>query len=67
MAIEQAVGKWELKLRRAEFVVAQADRVNHVIKATDDLLANTGTVVSSESEGFFSNLHSTQQNSTGNT
>jgi len=27
------------------------------MKATDDLLANTGTVVSSESEGFFSNLH----------
>jgi hypothetical protein len=37
IAIEQAVGKWELELRRAEFVVAQADRVNHVIKATDDL------------------------------
>jgi hypothetical protein len=65
MALEQAVGKWELELKRAEFVVAQNDRANHVIKATDDLLANTGTVVSSESEGFFSNLHAPQQNSTG--
>jgi hypothetical protein len=37
----------------------------HVIKAMDDLLANTGTVVSSESEGFFSNLHAQQQNSAG--
>ena len=65
MAIEQAVGKWELELRRAEFVHGGNDRVNHVIKATDDLLANTGTVVSSESEGFFSNLHAPQQNSAG--
>ncbi len=63
MAIEQAVGKWELELKRAEFVVAPNDRVNHVIKATDDLLANTGGVVSSESAGFFSNLHSAQQES----
>jgi hypothetical protein len=65
MALEQAVGKWELEIRRAEFVLAPADRVEHVIKATDDLLANTGTVVSSESEGFFSNLHAQQQNSAG--
>ncbi len=65
MALEQAVGKWELELKPAEFVITQDDRVNHVIKATDDLLTNTGTVVSSESEGFFSNLHAAQQNSTG--
>jgi uncharacterized protein DUF4231 len=65
VAIEQAVGKWELELRRAEFVVAQNDRVNHVIKATDDLLTNTGAVVSSESEGFFSNLPAARQNSAG--
>ena len=65
MAIEQAVGKWELELKRAEFVVSQNDRVNHIIKATDDLLANTGTVVSSETEGFFSNLRGPQQNSAG--
>jgi hypothetical protein len=65
MALEQSVGKWELELKRAEFVIAQGERVNHVIKATDDLLTNTGTVVSSESEGFFSNLHAPQQNSTG--
>jgi hypothetical protein len=67
VAIEQAVGKWELELKRAEFVIGPSDRVNHAIKATDDLLANTGTVVSSESEGFFSNLHAPQQNSTGKT
>lgn len=65
MALEQAVGKWELELRRAEFVVVQKDRVDHVIKATDDLLANTGTVLSSESQGFFSNLPSVQQNNAG--
>jgi hypothetical protein len=65
VAIEQAVGKWELELKRAEFVVEPKDRIDHVIKATDDLLANTGTIVSSESEGFFSNLHATQQNSAG--
>jgi hypothetical protein len=67
MALEQAVGKWELELKRAEFVLPQNDRVNHVINATDDLLANTGTVVSSESEGFFSNLRAAQQNSAGKT
>lgn len=65
VALEQAVGKWELELKRAEFVVDQKDRLSHVIKATDDLLTNTGTIVSSESEGFFSNLHAAQQNSTG--
>jgi len=65
MALEQAVGKWELELKRAEFVLPSDERVIHVIKATDDLLANTGTVVSSESEGFFSNLHAQQQNSAG--
>ena len=65
MALEQSVGKWELELKRAEFVIAQGESVNHVMKATDHLLTNTGTVVSSESEGFFSSLHAPQQNSTG--
>jgi hypothetical protein len=65
VSIEQYVAKWELELARAQQVVPAGDRISHIYKATDDLLANAGSVVSSESQGFFSNLQSAQQNSTG--
>jgi hypothetical protein len=44
VAIEQAVGKWELELKPAEFVIGPSDRVNRAIKATTDLPANTGNL-----------------------
>jgi len=65
VSIEQFVAKWELELARAGQIVPAADGISHIYKATDDLLANAGGVVSSESQGFFSNLQSTPQNSTG--
>jgi hypothetical protein len=65
VSIEQYVAKWELELSRAQMLLPAPDRIDHVYKATDDLLANAGGVVSAESQGFFSNLQSAQQNSTG--
>ena len=61
------MAKWELELRRARLLVESNEQINHVCKATDDLRTNASSVVSSESEGFFSNLTSIQQNSTGKT
>lgn len=59
VAIEQHVAKWEMELASAEFIllVQNPDLAKrHVYQVTMELLANTGVVVSSESEGFFSTL-----------
>jgi hypothetical protein len=55
-AIEQYCAKWELELTNARLRISEDDRITHVYKATSDLLANVSNVVSSESEGFFSNM-----------
>ena len=64
VAIEQHVGKWELELANAEFILLVKNpelAKTHVYQATMDLLTNTGVVVSSESEGFFSALQVPQR------
>ncbi len=63
MALEQLCAKWKLELTNARLVLSPEERVKHVYKATDDLLTNARSVVSSESEGFFSGLQFPQQNS----
>jgi Protein of unknown function (DUF4231) len=63
MALEQHVAKWELELTNARLIIADDERLKHVYQATDDLLANARSVVSAESEGFFSALQFPQQNS----
>lgn len=64
IAIEQYCAKWELELTNARLRIAEDERISHVYKATSDLLTNVRNVVSSESEGFFSNLQFPQQDST---
>jgi hypothetical protein len=63
MALEQLCAKWKLELTNARLILSPEERVKHVYQATDDLLANARSVVSSESEGFFSGLQFPQQNS----
>jgi hypothetical protein len=63
MAIEQYCATWELELTNARLRIADDERITHVYKATSDLLVNVRNVVSSESEGFFSNLQFPQQDS----
>jgi hypothetical protein len=63
MTLEQHVAKWELELTNARLILSADDRVKHVYQATDDLLTNARSVVSAESEGFFSGLQFPQQNS----
>ncbi len=63
MALEQHVAKWELELTNARLILANDERLKHVYQATDDLLTNARSVVSAESEGFFSALQFPQQNS----
>jgi hypothetical protein len=65
VALEQHVAKWELELTNAQYVVPFAQRILHAYQATNDLLINARSVVSSESSGFFSGLQFPQQNSTG--
>jgi Protein of unknown function (DUF4231) len=62
-AIEQYCAKWELELTNARLRISEDERITHVYKATSDLLANVSNVVSSESEGFFSNLQFPHQDS----
>jgi hypothetical protein len=64
VALEQHCAKWELELTNARLILAPEDRVKHVYQATDDLLTNASSVVSSESEGFFSGLQFPRQDST---
>ena len=66
-SIEAYSAKWELELARAEVFVATADRIKHVYDATDDLIANTSRVISSETSDFFATLQPTQQNTAGTT
>jgi hypothetical protein len=63
MTLEQHVAKWELELTNARLVLVADERIKHVYQATDDLLMNARSVVSAESEGFFSGLQFPQQNS----
>ncbi len=63
MALEQLCAKWQLELTNARLILSPEERVKHVYQATDDLLTNARSVVSSESEGFFSGLRFPQQNS----
>jgi Protein of unknown function (DUF4231) len=66
-SIEAFLAKWELELARAKELVAPADRTKHVYDATDDLIANTSRVISSETQDFFNNLQPAQQNTAGKT
>jgi hypothetical protein len=66
-SIEAFLAKWELELARAKEFVAAADRTKHVYDATDDLIANTSRVISSETQDFFNNLQPAQQNTAGKT
>jgi hypothetical protein len=63
MTLEQHVAKWELELTNAQLILVADERIKHVYQATDDLLTNARSVVSAESEGFFSGLQFPQQNS----
>ena len=54
--LEQLIAKWELEIANARLVLPEAEKMRHVYLATDDLLANVRTALSSESEGFFSSL-----------
>jgi Protein of unknown function (DUF4231) len=67
VALEQHVAKWELELTNAQYVVPFDQRILHAYQATNDLLINARSVVSSESSGFFSGLQFPQQNSTSKT
>jgi Protein of unknown function (DUF4231) len=64
--LQKHVAKWELELTNARLLVPDDQRATHIYQATNDLLVNAGNVVSSESEGFFSNLQFPQQNTTTN-
>lgn len=66
-SIEAFLAKWELELARAKEFVSPADRTKHVYDATDDLIANTSRVISSETQDFFNNLQPAQQNTAGKT
>jgi hypothetical protein len=63
VALEQHVAKWELELANARLVLASDKRMAHVYATTDDLLTNVRSVVSSETEGFFSALQFPKQSS----
>jgi hypothetical protein len=56
MAIEQHCAKWELEIKNAELIQPPEERIQHLYKATSDLLANVAGVTSAETEGFFSAL-----------
>jgi hypothetical protein len=64
VAIEQYCAKWELELTNAHLQPEPAKRKRHVYLATSYLLTDVRNVVSSESEGFFSNLQFPQQDIT---
>lgn len=64
IAIEQYCAKWELELTNARLRLQPNEQIDHVYKATSDLLTNVGNVVSSASEGFFSNLQFPQPEDT---
>ena len=66
-AIEGYVAKWELELARAVELAASGDRIKHVYDATDDLIANTSKIISSETQDFFASLQPGQQNTAGRT
>jgi hypothetical protein len=63
VAIEQLCAKWELELINARLIIPEAGKIDHVYKATNDLLVNVQAVLSSESEEFFNTLQFPQQNS----
>jgi Protein of unknown function (DUF4231) len=63
IAIEQYCAKWELELTNARLKTSPEERIKHVYLATSYLLTNVSNVVSSESEGFFSNLQFPPQDS----
>ncbi len=67
MALGQSVAKWELELENARLLLGPQESVKHVYLATNDLLANARSVVSSESEGFFSGLQFPHQGSSQGT
>ena len=67
VTLEQHVAKWELELTNARLLLGPDERIKHVYQATDDLLTNARTVVSSESEGFFSALQFPQQSNSPKT
>lgn len=56
LAIQNLCGKWELELANARLNVPAEAKVDHVYKATNDLLTNFATVSMSEAEEFFSQL-----------
>jgi hypothetical protein len=62
VSLEQHCAKWELELTNARLLLPAEERIEHVYRATDDLLTNARNVVSSENEGFFSHLQFPQQN-----
>jgi hypothetical protein len=64
MDLQRYVAKWELEITNARLLLPDDQKANHIYKATDDLLVNAATVISSESEGFFSGLQFPQQNTT---
>ena len=64
-AIEAYSAKWELELSRAVQLPEPANRTKHVHDATDDLIANTSKIISSEKQDFFANLQPGQQNTAG--
>lgn len=64
-AIEAYSAKWELELSRAIQFPEPSDRIKHVYDATDDLIANTSKIISSETQDFFANLQPGQQNTAG--
>jgi hypothetical protein len=64
-SIEAFLAKWELELARAKEFSSAADCIKHVYDATDDLIANTSRVISSETQDFFNSLQSPQQNTAG--
>ena len=63
-SIEGFLAKWELEIARAKSLAAPVDRIKHVYDATDDLIANTSKVISSETQDFFQNLQPAHQNTT---
>jgi hypothetical protein len=61
LALEHLVAKWELELTNAKLLLDANKRSEHVYLATNDLLTNSRSVVSSEAEGFFSLLQAPQK------
>lgn len=65
VSLQQQVAKWELELVNATVLLSPKERTAHIYKATSDLFVNAASVVTSESEGFFSGLSFPQQNTAG--